>query len=48
MTCHKKETKQSKESVPEVIQMELADKDFKMTKRNMFKNLKERTDIRNE
>lgn len=40
MTCHKKEAKQSKKRIPEATQMELADKDFKMTKMNIFKNLK--------
>lgn len=32
--------KDSKERIPEAIQIEFADKDFKMTKMSMFKNLK--------
>lgn len=37
MTCNKEETI---ERLPEVTQKELADKDFPITKINMFKNLK--------
>lgn len=37
---HHKERKQSVEGVLEVIQMELADKDFKVNRINMFKNFK--------
>lgn len=37
MTCNKDKTNQLKVRVPEVTQMEVADKDFKMTKINIFK-----------
>lgn len=40
MTRHKEERKQSVGGVLEVIQMELADKDFKVNRINMFKNFK--------
>lgn len=48
MTDDKEETRRSREGVPEMIQMKLADKDFKMIRTNMFKIFHEKIDMRSE
>lgn len=48
MTDDKEETRRSREGVPEMIQMKLEDKDFKMIRTNMFKVFHEKIDTRSE